>query len=61
MRYREFGIEAPDYEPMTFYSSDSGEEDPAAFLSSLHGDYDAAVPAGSPYVGQTAPVEESTV
>jgi DNA-directed RNA polymerase subunit beta' len=40
MRYREFGIEAPDYEPMTFYSSDSGEEDPAAFLSSLHGSYD---------------------
>jgi hypothetical protein len=25
---------------MTFYSSDSGEEDPAAFLSSLHGSYD---------------------
>jgi len=40
MRYREFDIEAPDYEPMTFYSSDSGEEDPAAFLSSLHGSYD---------------------
>jgi DNA-directed RNA polymerase subunit beta' len=22
MKYREFGIEAPDYEPMTYYSSD---------------------------------------
>ena len=42
MRYREFGIEAPDYEPMTFYSSDSGEEDPAAFLSSLHGSVELA-------------------
>ncbi len=40
MRYREFGIEAPDYEPMTFYSSDAGEEDPAAFLANLHGSYD---------------------
>jgi DNA-directed RNA polymerase subunit beta' len=38
-RYREFGIEAPEYEPMTFYSSDAGEEDPAAFLAGLHGDY----------------------
>ena len=40
-KYREFGIEAPDYEPMTFYSSDDGEEDPAAFLANLHGSYDA--------------------
>jgi DNA-directed RNA polymerase subunit beta' len=29
MKYREFGIEAPDYEPMTYYSSDA-EDDPAA-------------------------------
>jgi len=41
-KYREFGIEAPDYEPMTFYSSDDGVEDPAAFLANLHGSYDAA-------------------
>jgi DNA-directed RNA polymerase subunit beta' len=40
MKYREFGIEAPDYEPMTYYSSDA-EEDPAAFLASLHGSYDS--------------------
>ena len=40
MRYREFAIDAPDYEPMTFYSSDLGDEDPAAFLSSLHGDFE---------------------
>src|SRR5688572_16030748 len=36
-RYREFGIEAPDYEPMSYYSSDLDEEDPAAFLANLHG------------------------
>ncbi len=39
MKYREFGIEAPDYEPMTYYSSDA-EDDPAAFLASLHGSYE---------------------
>ena len=39
-KYREFGIEAPDYEPISFYSSDGGdEEDPAAFLAGLHGTY----------------------
>jgi DNA-directed RNA polymerase subunit beta' len=41
MKYREFDIAAPEYEPMTFYSSDA-EEDPAAFLASLHGSYDGA-------------------
>jgi len=50
MRYREFGIEAPDYEPMTFYSSDVGEEDPAAFLANLHGSYDGE-PAVSEPIG----------
>ncbi len=40
MKYREFGFDAPDYEPMTFYSSDAGEEDPAAFLANLHGTYE---------------------
>jgi len=35
--YRNFGIEAPDYEPMAFYSSD--EEDPAAFLAGIQGTY----------------------
>ncbi len=39
MKYREFGIEAPDYEPMTYYSSDA-EDDPAAFLANLHGSYE---------------------
>ena len=41
MRYREFDVEAPDYQPMTFYSSDA-EEDPAAWLSNIHGTYDTA-------------------
>ena len=36
MRYRQFEVEAPDYQPMTFYSSDA-EEDPAAWLSNIHG------------------------
>ena len=39
MKYREFGIEAPDYQPMTYYSSDA-EDDPAAWLSSVHGTYE---------------------
>ncbi len=45
MKYREFGFDAPEYEPMTFYSSDAGEEDPAAFLAGLHGSYEEEAPA----------------
>ena len=41
MRYRQFEVEAPDYQPMTFYSSDA-EEDPAAWLSNIHGTLRAA-------------------
>jgi DNA-directed RNA polymerase subunit beta' len=37
--YREFDIVAPDYEPMTFYSTDAETEDAAAWLSSIHGTY----------------------
>ncbi len=37
--YREFDIDAPDYEPMTFYSTDAETEDAAAWLSSIHGTY----------------------
>jgi DNA-directed RNA polymerase subunit beta' len=40
MKYREFGIAAPDYEPMTYYSSDTEEQDPAEFLANLHGSYE---------------------
>ncbi len=40
MKYREFGIEAPDYQPMTYYSSDTEHEDPAEFLANLHGSYE---------------------
>jgi DNA-directed RNA polymerase subunit beta' len=40
MKYREFGIDAPEYEPMTYYSSDADEQDPAEFLANLHGSYD---------------------
>jgi DNA-directed RNA polymerase subunit beta' len=38
MRYREFDVVAPDYQPMAYYSS---EEDPAELLARLHGDYAA--------------------
>jgi len=38
MRYRDFGIDAPEYQPMTSYSSDF-DEDPAAWLSNIHGTY----------------------
>ena len=40
MTYREFGIDAPDYEPMTYYSTEADEQDPAEFLASLHGSYE---------------------
>jgi DNA-directed RNA polymerase subunit beta' len=36
-RYRDFDIEAPDYQPMEFYSSDA--EDPAEWLASISGTY----------------------
>ena len=38
MRYREFDVAAPDYQPMSSYSSDF-DEDPAAWLSNIHGTY----------------------
>ncbi len=47
MRYREFDIAAPDYQPMTFYSSDA-EEDPAAWLSNIHGTYEIGAPNAEP-------------
>ena len=37
-RYREFGVEAPDYQPMAYFSTDV-DEDPAAWLSNIHGTY----------------------
>jgi DNA-directed RNA polymerase subunit beta' len=38
-RYREFEVEAPDYQPMEFYSSDT--EDPAEWLASISGTFSA--------------------
>ncbi len=40
-RYREFEVDAPDYEPMAFYSSDEDTEDPAAWLANVHGTFSA--------------------
>jgi len=48
MKYREFGIEAPEYEPMSFYSSDGEEEDPAAFLAGLEGTYEPGAAVAEP-------------
>ena len=44
MHYRQFGIDAPEYQPMTSYSSDF-DEDPAAWLSNIHGTYSTDEPA----------------
>ena len=43
-RYREFSVDAPEYQPMTTYSSDF-DEDPAAWLSNIHGTYASEPPA----------------
>jgi DNA-directed RNA polymerase subunit beta' len=43
-RYREFSVDAPDYQPMTTYSSDF-DDDPAAWLSNIHGTYSSDTPA----------------
>jgi DNA-directed RNA polymerase subunit beta' len=43
-RYRQFDVDAPDYQPMTTYSSDF-DDDPAAWLSNMHGTYSSDVPA----------------
>ncbi|MBA3984596.1 MAG: DNA-directed RNA polymerase subunit beta', partial [Acidimicrobiia bacterium] len=39
-KYREFDVAAPDYQPMTFYSSDADEDDPASWLSNIHGTFE---------------------
>ena len=43
MHYRNFTIDAPGYQPMTTYSSDF-DEDPAAWLSNIHGTYSTDEP-----------------
>ena len=35
MRYREFSVQAPDYEPMTYYSSEVEDDDPASALARI--------------------------
>jgi DNA-directed RNA polymerase subunit beta' len=35
MRYREFSVQAPDYQPMTYYSSETEDDDPAAALARM--------------------------
>jgi DNA-directed RNA polymerase subunit beta' len=38
MRYRDFEVEAPEYQPMAYFSTDA-DEDPAAYLATIHGTY----------------------
>ncbi len=45
MRYREFDVNAPDYQPMAYFSSDV-DEDPAAWLSNIHGTYSSDAAEG---------------
>jgi DNA-directed RNA polymerase subunit beta' len=41
-RYREFDVQAPDYQPMAFYSSD--QADPAEWLASISGGFESGEP-----------------
>jgi DNA-directed RNA polymerase subunit beta' len=41
MRYRDVGMDAPEAEPLPFWSSDAEEADPAAWLASIGGSGDA--------------------
>jgi DNA-directed RNA polymerase subunit beta' len=47
-RYRDFDVDAPDYVPMEYFSSD--EADPAAFLAGIHGSYSADESEAAPEV-----------
>ena len=62
-RYREIDMDAPDAEPLTFWSSDADEQDPAAWLASIgrtEGDDNGeAVAALVPDSGDTGTVEEA--
>ncbi|MBA3655400.1 MAG: DNA-directed RNA polymerase subunit beta', partial [Actinobacteria bacterium] len=62
-RYREVGMDAPDAEPLTFWSSDADEQDPAAWLASIgrtEGESEAgAVLAPVPAAGGDGPVEQA--
>jgi hypothetical protein len=51
MRYREFDVEAPEYQPMAYFSSDV-DEDPAAWLSNIHGSYEGSGTASRAAAGR---------
>jgi DNA-directed RNA polymerase subunit beta' len=53
-KYRDFDIDAPDYQPLEYFSTD--EADPAAFLASVTGTYNADAESNADY---TAPGEAS--
>jgi DNA-directed RNA polymerase subunit beta' len=50
MRHREAVTFAPDYQPLSFYSSDGDEQDPAQWLASLNQNGEGAGDTGAPAV-----------
>jgi DNA-directed RNA polymerase subunit beta' len=46
-KYRDFDIDAPDYQPLEYFSTD--EADPAAFLASVQGTYNADADSTADY------------
>jgi DNA-directed RNA polymerase subunit beta' len=46
-KYRDFDIDAPDYQPLEYFSTD--EADPAAFLASVQGTYNADADSTTEY------------
>jgi DNA-directed RNA polymerase subunit beta' len=46
-KYRDFDIDAPDYQPLEYFSTD--EADPAAFLASVQGTYNADADSTAEY------------
>ena len=50
-KYRDFDIDAPDYQPLEYFSTD--EADPAAFLASVQGTYNADADSTADYQSET--------
>jgi DNA-directed RNA polymerase subunit beta' len=50
-KYRDFDIDAPDYQPLEYFSTD--EADPAAFLASVQGTYNADAESTADYQSES--------
>ena len=64
-RHRELETHAPDYQPMSFYSSEGDEQDPAQWLASIGAEQETIVGGEStdstPMVGAGIGAEEPTI